>query len=329
MGKKPGTVAMVMITLVIAACGGGGADDKGSGNVMGDGTIGKVDFCAGNSSSDVAMVGNNTFFYRPSSGQCFGAKTYANNVRKKATPVEYEFPGEPEFNAATVARLVSVITGAGTIAADTWFYFALDITNVSSVPVCDVRISGAGKAVDSSGNTLIDLGSTYLRADLYGDDSCIPPGETRVYYDSFVDTSGSLDAEDIDHLVLGKVEGSPLSAASVPQEALSSTGFEWNAVPYDSSGYRFNLTANMQFMNNRPAPITLENDFFEMVFLDDEDYPLFILLVDKSPDTGLVVDSGDGFSARYEWEGLDTRYLYTIFGPVTRVRVQLGAWSGG
>ncbi len=320
---------VLALLFLLTACGGGGTNDKNSGNGLGDGSIGKVDFCTGNSSTDLTMVGNNTFFYRPSNGQCFGTKTYANNVRKKAIPVEYEFPAEPEYNAATVARLVSVITGAGTIAADTLFYFALDITNVSSVPVCNVRISGLGKAVDSSGNTLIDLGSTYLRADLYGDDSCIPPGETRVYYDSFVDTSGLLDADDIDHLVLGKVEGSPLSAASTPVEALSSTGFEWSAMPYDSSGYRFNLTADMQFMNNRPGPVTLENDFFEMVFLDDEDYPLFILLVDKAPDTGLVVDRGAGFSARYEWEGLDTRYLYTIFGPVSRVRVQLGAWSEG
>ncbi len=315
-----------MFSLLLASCGGGGSGEEDS--VLPPGLNITPDFCGDQVTTAFNLIGNNMYEFMAQAEGCFGMKSDGENLKKASVPLEIIFPVTDEISVTPSARLVSAKDGF-----DTWFYFAFEVTNESQQLYCNIYISGS-EVVEASGIHHKSLSSGYLWGDLYADalgnsydDSCIPPGETRTYYDSFVDQESTYDATDVAKLVFKKVKGSPQDPDFFsPRSALMAQEFTWQSQAVFNTGYNFDLLSKMDFVNPGPGAITLENDYFQMVYLDEQGYPLFIRFAYLFPESSLELPEGAHFDVRYGWEGLDIRYHYTLFGRASRVRVQLGKW---
>lgn len=314
---------------ILSACGSGKTEPEDtSGNTDTTPTSGSNtppnstsgnDFCASNSSTSLTLLGKFNFEYAAENNNCFGLQQDSAKLSKKLTSIELENTTAPDLVLSNTARLTQVKLSFGS-----WFYYGFDITNTSNVAYCSISISGLRRMEDTAGNTLLEFGGTLIS------EPCIAAGETKSYYDSIFSTIRDFDINTIDKMVININASATNIMDSTPLPFLNSNNFEWSATAFGAGAVRsYDLSATIRVINNRNDVLPIDDGPYHMVFLDDNNFPIYTGFADPVGDNLTVVNnkvsipaSGGTLDIAYTFEGVNLSFP-EIYGSASKVRIQL------
>lgn len=260
------------------------------------------------------VIGNNTYVFNASEGECFGTVADFNLVKREVPVILESSSDNTDISLISTSgngRLAIDGGGIGAFGANTWVYFSVDITNNSTEVLC-FESGETASFRDASENELVDMYPVDTLGDAYGsglgpdlENTCIPVGETRTLWGSDITSQTPDQLAALDHITL-LTEFDVMDGAVNPYflKPLIPQSTTWNSESkFQGGADTYGYTLVNTFVNMNDSAYYFRSRLVDVTYFDENNYLIFNTL--STIDDFLGID---------DKELVDENYLLAAMG---------------